>query len=176
MAGMPTTTVFKPVGAPMSQLNGVVLGLDGFEAMRLVDAEGLSQEAAAAAMGVSRPTLCRILGEARTQVARALTQGWVIRIDTGLPDITTSNITTVPCAGPGRGRGCIMGHQGGRSCQDEDKAAEVAGEQDAAREWAAGRDAGRAADAGASGSERAPEARRQAAAPDAAAPDATDRV
>lgn len=176
VAGMPTATVFKPVGVPLGQLNGVVLGLDGFEAMRLVDAEGLNQAAAAAAMGVSRPTLCRILGEARTQVARALARGWVIRIETGLPDIATPNIATVPCAGPGRGRGCAMGHHGGQSCQDEDKA-EVAGEQGAAREWAAGKGADRAADAadvGASGPE--PEARFRAAEPASAAPGATDRV
>ena len=50
------------------------------EALRLVDAEGLSQEDAALRMGVSRPTVCRILGEARTQVARALARSWAIRI------------------------------------------------------------------------------------------------
>ena len=72
VADVPTVTVFKPQGVPMGQLYGVVLGLDGFEAMRLVDGEGLSQEEAAGLMQVSRPTLCRILAEARTQVARVL--------------------------------------------------------------------------------------------------------
>ena len=65
VADVPTVTVFKPQGVPMGQLYGVAIGLDGFEALRLVDAEGLSQEEAASLMGVSRPTLCRILGEAR---------------------------------------------------------------------------------------------------------------
>ena len=81
VADVPTVTVFKPQGVPMGQLYGVVLGLDGFEAMRLVDGEGLSQEEAAGLMQVSRPTLCRILAEARTQVARALSKGWAIRIE-----------------------------------------------------------------------------------------------
>lgn len=81
VADMPAVTVFKPQGVPMGQLYGVVLGLDGFEAMRLVDGEGMSQEEAASLMQVSRPTLCRILGEARTQVARALSRGWAIRIE-----------------------------------------------------------------------------------------------
>lgn len=81
VADVPAVTVFKPQGVPMGQLYGVVLGLDGLEAMRLVDAEGLSQEEAAALMQVSRPTLCRILAEARTQVARALSRGWAIRIE-----------------------------------------------------------------------------------------------
>lgn len=52
------------------------------------------------AMGVSRPTLCRILGEARSRVARALSRGWAIRIETDLPEIASPNITTVPCADP----------------------------------------------------------------------------
>lgn len=79
---MPEVTVFKPQGVSMTGLRGVVLSLDGYEAMRLVDGEGLSQEEAAVSMDVSRSTLCRILGEARTLVARALTAGWVIRIET----------------------------------------------------------------------------------------------
>lgn len=82
VAMMPAVTVFKPQGVAMTGLRGVVLSLDGFEALRLVDAEGLSQEEAAVSMDVSRPTLCRILGEARTLVARALTAGWAIRIET----------------------------------------------------------------------------------------------
>lgn len=82
VAMVPEVTVFKPQGVPMTGLRGVVLSLDGFEAVRLVDGEGLSQEAAAESMGVSRPTLCRILGEARTLIARALTAGWAIRIET----------------------------------------------------------------------------------------------
>ena len=53
----------------------LTLGLDMYEALRLVDAEGLPQEAAAARMGVSTPTVCRLLGEARRRVATALRDG-----------------------------------------------------------------------------------------------------
>lgn len=83
IAVRPEVTVFKPQGVPLTGLCGVILGLDGLEALRLVDAEGLSQEEAAQAMGVSRPTVCRILNKARAQVARALSQGWAIRIEVG---------------------------------------------------------------------------------------------
>ena len=74
-------TFFKPRGIPMSELTGVSVPVDGVEAMRLVDAEGLSQEEAAGRMGVSAPTLCRILAAARSTVARALAGGMAIRID-----------------------------------------------------------------------------------------------
>ncbi|NCD24695.1 MAG: DUF134 domain-containing protein [Deltaproteobacteria bacterium] len=143
VAGLPVATVFKPQGVPLGRLNGLVLGVDGYEALRLVDAEGLTQEAAAMAMGVSRPTLCRILGEARTQVARALTRGWVIRIETDLPEIANPDIITVPCSGPELDR--VMEHQGGLSCQDVDRVEEAA----AAREWAVDKDVDREWAAGA---------------------------
>jgi len=67
----------------LRELKGVVLPLEGFEAFRLVDGEGLSREEAAVLMDVSRPTLCRILMEARRTVARALAGGMAIRIDGG---------------------------------------------------------------------------------------------
>lgn len=109
----PPVTVFKPQGVPMTGLCGVVLGLDGFEALRLVDADGLSQEQAAAAMGVSRPTLCRVLGEARAQVARALSRGWAIRIETeadsAVPGARVEQATM--CRGRGQGPGCVGKHR-----------------------------------------------------------------
>ncbi len=126
VAEVPVVTVFKPAGVPMGQLHGVVMGLDGFEAMRLVDGEGMSQEEAAARMRVSRPTLCRILGEARTQVARALTRGWALRVDVdGEHTVTGPDFEeTTLCRQ--RGKSCAKGTertQGGRSCRDEqDKA------------------------------------------------------
>lgn len=126
VADLPAVTVFKPVGVPMGRLHGVVLGLDGFEAMRLVDGEGMSQEEAASRMRVSRPTLCRILGEARTQVARALSRGWALRIDVdGEHTVTGADFEEMtPCCL--RGKSCARGTeqtQGERSCRDEqDKA------------------------------------------------------
>jgi len=139
VAALPEVTVFKPQGVPAGQLYGVVLGLDGFEALRLVDGEGLSQEEAAVLMQVSRPTLCRVLAEARTKVARALSRGWAIRIevDAQLAAAGTEEqeLTAPPCCrrdGCGRRRGRTPG---GGSCQDvrdkveEDRAAGAAADR-----------------------------------------------
>ena len=151
VADMPEVTVFKPQGVPMSELRGVVLGLDGFEALRLVDGEGLTQEQAAERMQVSRPTLCRILGEARSQVARALSRGWAIRVEVDAEHAVAGGNgqenMTIPCrraqAGCGRGK-----TQGGRSCRvREDKVAEDEARVDEARVDEVRADADRAADA-----------------------------
>jgi len=58
----------------------VVVLPEEVEALRLVDLQGLEQEEAAAALGVSRKTLWRDLHEARAKVADALVHGKTIRI------------------------------------------------------------------------------------------------
>lgn len=74
---------YKPQGVPMSALSEAVLSLDGFEALRFADVDGLDQTEAAARMGISRPTFSRLLAEARTTVAKALANGWALRIEGG---------------------------------------------------------------------------------------------
>lgn len=86
-----------------TQVAELTLGLDMYEALRLVDAEGLPQEAAAARMGVSAPTLCRLLGEARRRVATALRDGWALRCEGG-------NVQMRPCGGRGHGLAWRHGH------------------------------------------------------------------
>lgn len=63
---------FKPTGVPMGKLDRLPLHLDEIEAMRLCDAEGLTQAEAGQQMGVSRGTVQRILASGRATVARAL--------------------------------------------------------------------------------------------------------
>lgn len=81
--GAPPAGVFKPAGIPGRFLEEVVLGLDGLEAIRLADLEGLYQEEAAARMGVSRATFGRIVADARRRVAEALVEGKLLRIEGG---------------------------------------------------------------------------------------------
>lgn len=76
-------TYFKPQGIPLYELTEITLTLDGFEAIRHVDGEGLDQVEAAALMGVSRSTLSRILAQARRTVATALSRGLALRIEGG---------------------------------------------------------------------------------------------
>ena len=53
----------------------VVMTLDEFETIRLLDREGLTQEQCAERMGVSRPTVTAIYDSARKKVAEALVDG-----------------------------------------------------------------------------------------------------
>ena len=67
--------VFKPAGTPLKELEKIELPLDELEALRLCDAEGLTQEAAGIRMGVSRGTVQRLTASARKKVALALAEG-----------------------------------------------------------------------------------------------------
>ena len=112
----PVADFFTPRGAALETLQGVVLPVEGLEALRLVDAEGLDQTAAAALMGVSRPTFSRVLAEARTLVAKALVNGWGIRIDGGDYQVADPMAGDNPCPGRqgpgGRGGGGRGGGHG----------------------------------------------------------------
>ena len=79
----PRVVLFKPQGIPAYMLEQVVLMVDEYEAVRLVDNDGLDQEKAAEKMNVSRPTCARIIESAHKKIAEALTQGKAIRIEGG---------------------------------------------------------------------------------------------
>jgi predicted DNA-binding protein (UPF0251 family) len=71
----PIHICFKPCGVRGRGLETIELQADEFEALRLMDFEGLYQEECAERMGISRTTLSRTLAEARRKVADALLHG-----------------------------------------------------------------------------------------------------
>lgn len=77
----PSVSAFGPLEAPPS--GEVSLPVEGMEALRLSDHEGMDQDTAATLMGVSRQTYGRILADARGTVAHALVTGKVLRVEGG---------------------------------------------------------------------------------------------
>jgi len=77
---------FKPFGVPRSEIEEIVLQYDEYEAIRLLDYEGMLQEQAAEKMNVSRPTLTRIYENARKTIAKAFVEGKMIVIEGGKVD------------------------------------------------------------------------------------------
>jgi predicted DNA-binding protein (UPF0251 family) len=114
VAQAPVHRFYKPQGVPLHEIVGTNLSVEGLEALRLADAEGLEHEKAAELMGISRPTFSRILTEARQTVATALSKGWAIHIQGG--DFEIIERPPEPDRGWGRGRrgrraGCILPKQ-----------------------------------------------------------------
>lgn len=73
--------VYKPAGTPLCDLQEVVILLDEFEAMRLCDLEGLTQEEAGLRMCISRGTVQRLLESGRQKIIGAIVQSATIKID-----------------------------------------------------------------------------------------------
>ncbi len=79
----PSVTYFKPRGIPLRKLEEITLTVEGLEAIRLSDVNGLDQDAAAKRMGISRQTFGRILSKARNTVARSIVEGLGLKIEGG---------------------------------------------------------------------------------------------
>ncbi len=94
VARLPRAGFFKPAGARAREIDQVVLGVDELEALRLVDLEGLSQEDAAASLGVSRQTVGRVLEQARRTVADALLNGKALLIGGGVFELAEEHLCT----------------------------------------------------------------------------------
>lgn len=77
----PETLAFQPQDAESRQ--AVVLTVDEFEAIRLIDRERLSQEEAGLQMDVARTTVQRIYDSARRKLADMLVCGLPLRIEGG---------------------------------------------------------------------------------------------
>jgi uncharacterized protein len=81
--GRPIVAAFVPDQIPPWGREEAFLPLEGLEAIRLCDLQGMDHETAANMMNVSRQTFGRILSEARAVVADALVTGKVLRIEGG---------------------------------------------------------------------------------------------
>ena len=91
VSASPSVTYFKPRGIPLTALEEACLSVEGLEALRLADMEGLTAIEAARHMRISRHSFGRTLAAARRTVATALCRGQALRIEGG----------TYAVAGPG---------------------------------------------------------------------------
>lgn len=96
---------YKPAGIPAAQLVEVRLASDELEALRLCDAEGLTQEQAGEQMKISRGTIQRLITAARKKVAEALLNGHALVLEGN--DLETEQEENNFC-------GCGRGRRGGR--------------------------------------------------------------
>lgn len=83
MGRPPFAKGFKPFGTRGESTPAVILLYEEYEAIKLADYDGLSQEEAAKSMDVSRPTFTRIYESARKKIAKGLAESSMIIIEGG---------------------------------------------------------------------------------------------
>jgi predicted DNA-binding protein (UPF0251 family) len=80
---MPQSSRFGPLDGTDAQNGVVVMSVDEYETIRLIDLDGYDQEACAAQMNVSRSTVQGIYDAARKKIARSIVEGAILRIEGG---------------------------------------------------------------------------------------------
>ena len=77
----PDVLLFKPAGIKRHNLEEVIITLEEYEAMRLVDIEGASMQMWADAMKTSPATFNRLVKSAHSKIANAIVYWKIIKID-----------------------------------------------------------------------------------------------
>lgn len=97
----PHNMAFRPAS---DHANGspIILTLDEYETIRLIDREGMSQEQCSQQMQVARTTVQKIYGSARRKLADVLVDGLPLRIEGG--DVQLCNGAPTECSH----QGCFM--------------------------------------------------------------------
>lgn len=90
----PETLFFSPANAESH--DAVVMTVDEFEVIRLIDKEGFSQAEASRQMGVARTTVQRIYEIARKKIADVLVSGFPLRIEGGDYHLCNGRDSTCP--------------------------------------------------------------------------------
>ncbi len=80
---LPEKRRFGSLDTPRDAMETVNMTVDEYEAIRLIDLEGLTQEECADQMNISRTTVQGIYDEARRKLAESLVQGNVLQIEGG---------------------------------------------------------------------------------------------
>ena len=100
---LPPVSAFAPAGADPSRCETIVLTVDEYEAICLIDGEGLTQEECAASMKIARTTVQQICEKAHRKIARFLAEGLPLKIEGGDYRLCDGD---APCRGCGHCRRC----------------------------------------------------------------------
>lgn len=101
---MPENNRFGPLGKNLLDVAPIILNLDEYETIRLIDLLGLTQEECALQMDVARTTVQAIYNTARRKLALALVDGKALHIEGG--DYTLCGQSSSCCGKNCNRQGC----------------------------------------------------------------------
>lgn len=111
---LPNNDRFGPLNIENNQNRFIVMAIDEYETIRLIDLEGFTQEECAGQMHIARTTVQRMYSDARKKIAQSLVNGKVLRIEGGDYKL---------CSGGEKwcGRGSCKGHKGQKGQQKDEE-------------------------------------------------------
>ena len=103
---LPETSLHGPID-PLMRRSEIIMQVEEYETIRLIDLEGLTQEECAERMDVARATVQKIYFDARKKIAESIINGNVLRIEGGdyrLYDACDPSLKFKRCHRHGHGR------------------------------------------------------------------------
>ncbi len=92
---LPKNTAFGPASDIDTAENAIHMTVDEYEAIRLIDYEGLNQEECAVQMDVARTTAQRIYNSGKLKLAASLVESRFIKIEGGEYEVCPNRMGTV---------------------------------------------------------------------------------
>ncbi|NLM00846.1 MAG: DUF134 domain-containing protein [Treponema sp.] len=105
---LPENNKYGPLDLSLDENNSILMTVDEYETIRLIDLENFNQEECAKQMNVARSTVQGIYNEARKKLADSLVNGKILLINGG--EYKLCEGTT----GKDCGRGCRKNYRRGR--------------------------------------------------------------
>ena len=87
--GLPEYNLYGPINA--STENYIIMSIEEYETIRLIDVEGLKQNECALRMQVGRVTVQKLYADARYKIADLLVNGNVLKIQGGSYQVDGDN-------------------------------------------------------------------------------------
>ena len=107
VCGLPSCSEFGPAVCERSGALPVLMSVEEYEAIRLIDYQGCTQEECSVYMCVARTTAQQIYNSARAKLAAALVESRPLRIEGGSYRLCVGG--NKHCARPGCRRRCLKG-------------------------------------------------------------------
>jgi uncharacterized protein len=83
VSSIPTIKVFGPLGTNVEETELVMMSVEEYESIRLMDLDGLDQNECAKKMMVARSTFQRIYTSAKKKMANCVVNGKVLKVEGG---------------------------------------------------------------------------------------------
>jgi predicted DNA-binding protein (UPF0251 family) len=96
VCGLPEYDLYAPV-KNTGPKDTVIMSIEEFETIRLIDHQGFDQERCAERMEVARSTVQRIYNDARKKIAESLVEGKRLKIEGGNYSVCTGDLEIKKC-------------------------------------------------------------------------------
>ena len=83
VCSLPESSLYGPLIQGVHERETIVMSVEEYETIRLIDQEGLTQDESAERMDVARGTVQRLYSDAREKLAESLINGSVLKIEGG---------------------------------------------------------------------------------------------